>query len=82
MSRLYPSPFDIQKLGYVCRYCGAAPGIWCTTASDRWSTHLHGDRYYQARPCSQRPAGTDFPRDAIAEERLARAIAATAGGVA
>lgn len=80
MSRVYPTAFEILRMGYICRYCGAAPGVWCTTPRDKWAGLMHSDRYYQAEPCSWARAGIDFPRDALAEDRLARAIAAARAG--
>lgn len=75
MSRLYPTPFQVQQLGFICRYCAAAPGVWCTTPNDNWASYLHSDRFYQCRGIRSWHAGTDFPRDSAAEQRLVRLIA-------
>lgn len=80
MSRLYPSAFEMRQLNYVCRYCAAAPGVWCTLPNDRWAAFLHSDRFYQLRPDQQRHAGTDFPRDPEAEIRLVRILDNASGG--
>jgi hypothetical protein len=76
VSRLYPNPFELIQLGFICRYCGAASGVWCATPSGQWTGYLHSDRYYQSRPenARWRPAGTDFPRDIEAENRLVRVL--------
>lgn len=76
MSRLYPTPFEVEQLDFICRYCGAAPGVWCTLPSGQWAGFMHSDRFYQSRPRNWRHAGTDCPRDAEAEAeaRLVRLL--------
>lgn len=37
---------DELAIEYHCSYCGARPGAWCRTKSNRVATWLHGNRTY------------------------------------
>lgn len=72
MSRRHPNPFQVQQLDFICHYCAAPVGVWCTERSGDWAALLHASRYYQQT--GRTPVGSyDLPRDSGAERELVAA---------